>query len=312
MHHIATDLAGYVCFLHLWAKLSRGETVDLSNIPTDWSHTPGRFFAKPTDMSPPPPVGYRLLPAPPTEIPFFPEAEAQGWLMPSTSLIKLKKDFAPEGKGLWISSGDAIVALLWGVITRARETAKIPRTGGMGRSSEESGVETIAMAADGRERSPGKKMVGTSYFGNFNLLFQTTCSRSDLLSQDPKHASRVALALRRSLTEQLSAEAIPNRIRFFENSDNIKPPGRIAWSADTIATNWSKFDLEGEEMSLGFGRPFETTSGGGPFPGGFFRILQKHETGDLFIIITIEKPGGDAMKKDGLFTQYATFKDVVS
>lgn len=164
---------------------------------------------------------------------------------------KLKQDLSPSASEQWISSGDALVALLSGVITRARKNGNVKRL--EGRSSLESQTEAISMAADGRERAPEGNMTDGQYFGNFNTLLSATVSRSDLLSLNCESASRVALAIRDTLNLELSPEAVASKISFFEDPKNTKPLGRISWSADVIFTNWCKFDLKSEA----YGRIFD-------------------------------------------------------
>jgi hypothetical protein len=316
LHHWLADLRGFLDFLGVWSKVARGEQVDLQNIPQDWSHTPGRFFTEhctPLEASLLAPHGYKVLPYPPTDLPIFSPAEAQSWKITGSGLAELKNDFTAEvcksetsAVPIWISSGDALTALLWGVITRARESAKVPHMHGFGRSSEESGTETIGTAADGRERSPNENMVRGRYFGNFNLLFFTTVPRSDLLSTDVKSASHVALALRTSLNKQLSYKAIADRIQFMEAPENGKPHGRIVWSADVVFTNWCHFDLQGDDMDFGWGKPFDATAGRGVVPGGFARLLQQKSIGAVNILISVEKEGANAVKSDILLNKYAT------
>ncbi|KAK9764645.1 hypothetical protein K7432_007687 [Basidiobolus ranarum] len=319
MHHYFTDLRGFLDFLGLWAKIARGEAIDPQTILQDWSHTPGRFFTEyiksaSQAVSPPPaPKGYVVLPSPPTEMPAFSAGIVQKWKITDSELTNLKNDLTlalKDSSDTWISSGDALTALLWGVLTRARASAKVSREGSFGGSSEESGTETIAMAADGRERSPNQNMTGGQYFGNFNCLFMTTVPRADLLSSDAKSASRVAHAIRSSLNEQLSTEAIANRIRFMEAPEHIIPPGRIFWTADLAFTNWCRFDLEGEDMDFGWGKPFEATGGEGILPPGYVCLLKQKSTGDVTIIITVEEDGSDAMKTDTLLNKYATLMKI--
>lgn len=310
MHHLLTDLRGFLDFLGVWSKLARGETIDLQTIPQDWSHNPGRFFTEQHSSSAsravlPPPKGYVVLPTPPTPVSdslVFPAAEVQKWKISESALAKLKNDFTSaleDSPDAWISTGDALTALLWGAITRARQSAKVPR--------EESETETIAMAADGRERSPNKNMTGGRYFGNFNILFMTSVSRTDLLSSDAKSASRVALAIRTSLNKQLSSEAIADRIQFMEAPEHA---GRIIWNAGVAFTNWCRFDLQGEDMDFGWGKPFDATGGEGVLPPGYVRLTQQWTTGDIAVIITVEKAGGHAMRTDTLMNEYAELETI--
>ncbi|ORX78466.1 hypothetical protein K493DRAFT_362931 [Basidiobolus meristosporus CBS 931.73] len=315
LHHYISDLRGFLDFLEVWSKIARGKSIDLQAIPEDWAHTPGRFFAEDgnslkAETSPPAaPKGYQVMPSVSTEMPVITPAAVLKWRISASALANLKKDLTDaltESSDAWISTGDALTALLWSVITRARESAKIPRTQGFGRSSVESGTETVAMAADGRERAPNKNMSGGRYLGNFNLLFMTTVSRDDLMSSDAKSTSRVALAIRSSLNEQLSPEAIKNRIRYMEAPENTQPPGRIFWTADVVFTNWCMFDLLGEDMDFGWGTPFEATGGEGVLPAGYVCLLQNKSTGDVTVISTVEKEGLHAMQTDALMNKYAT------
>jgi hypothetical protein len=309
LHHYVADLRGFLDFLGVWAYLARGETIDLQTLP-DWSHTPGRFFTEYNSalqsVPPPAPKGYTVLPSAPTGgFPAF-SSEVQFWRFTKSGLANLKKDLSAaleSSSQTWISTGDALSALLWGVITRARQSANVSGLPAFGQSSEESGTETIGIAADGRERSPNMNMVGGRYFGNFNILFMTTVSRADLLSPDAKSASRVALAIRTSLNEQLTSEGIAKRIQFLEVPEHA---GRVIWSAGVALTNWCRFDMQGDDMDFGWGKPFDATGGEGVLPPGYVRLQEQKTTGDVRIIVTVEKEGGPAMKADPLLNKYAT------
>ncbi|CAF5013023.1 unnamed protein product, partial [Rotaria sp. Silwood1] len=318
IHHQVTDLRGFLDFLELWAQLARGEPIDFTKIPDDWCHNPGRFFpgliresSFPTPPSPPP---FTVLPAPAIGPPSFllAPSEVTRWRFTKSTMERLKIDFSPSAASsiehksdLWISSGDVLAALLSGVITRARENAKVARL--QGRSSLESQTEKIAMAADGRDRSPQGNMSGGRYFGNFNTLWSATVSRSDLLSLTCESASRVALGIRNALNLQLSPEAIAHKISFFEDPQNNKPPGRIVWSADVILTNWCRFDLQGPKLDFGWGKPFcATAGGGGTYPPGYCMMMQEKSSGDVFVIMTVEQEGADGLKADSLLNKYAT------
>jgi hypothetical protein len=220
---------------------------------------------------------------------------------------QLKSDFSPPAElNSWISSGDALASLVSGTITRAREGANVSRLDG--RSTPESGVESIAMAADGRERAPKGDMSGGHYLGNFNNLWSLIVSRADLLSPTLEAAGRVALAIRSNLEIQLSAESVAKRVAFFDDPAVSNPPGRVGWSADIILTNWSRFDLKGPKLAFGWGgQPFEATSGGVTvYPPAYCLMSQDKTTGDTFVLLTVEREGEAGMKSDPLMTKYAT------
>ncbi|TCD71533.1 hypothetical protein EIP91_008914 [Steccherinum ochraceum] len=320
LHHWAADLRGFLDFLATWSKIARSqggrnEAIDLT-FPDDWSHTPNRFFTDYIDSAlpvPPAPNGYSVQPPPKEPVDFsgfvLPSANVSLWKIPQATVDKLKEDFVqavqhvtehPTPSG-WISRGDALAALLWGAITRARVNAGVARA-----HARTDDTETLGMAADGRDRSPNKNMAGGRYFGNFNMLPLITVPRAELLSTEVDAAARVAHTIRENIHTQISSQAIADRLRFMEAPENAIPGDRIKWAADMSYTNWCAFDLEGEDMDFGFGRPFETTSGGGPLPPGFARLWQQKSSGDIFVVLAVDAGEAAAvLKSDALLTLYA-------
>ncbi|KAG0006519.1 hypothetical protein BGZ80_005234 [Entomortierella chlamydospora] len=208
---------------------------------------------------------------------------------------RLKSDFSPSASSneyksdLWISSGDALATLICGAITRARESGNVARL--EGRSSVESQTEYIMMAADGRDRAPQGNMSNGQYFGNFNPLW----------------TSRIALAFRKALSLDLTPQVIADKISFLEDPRNTKPHGRIGFSADIILTNWCRFDLQGPKLDFGWGKPFRSTDGGGSiFPPGYSIMTQEKDSGDVFVMMTVELGGAEALQADLLLNNYAT------
>jgi hypothetical protein len=163
--------------------------------------------------------------------------------------------------------------------------------------------DRLAMAADGRERAPREDMMG-SYFGNFNLLITFLVPRDDLLLPTPEAGSRVALAVRQAIGDQLNPKAVAHKIAFYEAAENTKPAGRIIWFGDVIMTNWCKFDLAGPKVDFGWGTPFRATAGGDVYPPGYVRILQDKSSGDILVLVTVEAPAAKYLKSDPLLKRY--------
>ncbi|ORZ04250.1 transferase [Absidia repens] len=316
INHQVTDLRGFLDFLEVWAKIARGEPIDLTAIPQDWAHQPGRFFSglanDDSKMASPP---FTALPHLVTGPPAFllVSSAVTRWKLTKSATEQLKHDFSSQLAGStcqneqqWISSGDAIAALVSGAITRARQQGNVTRLDG--RSSEGSETEAIAMAADGRDRAPNRNMANGHYFGNFNPLWSAATSRADLSTATCEAGARVALAIRTALKKQLSPEAIANKIAFFEQPELTHPrPGRISWAADIILTNWCRFDLQGPAMDLGWGSPFHATpSTGGVFPPGYSLMTMNKASGDIFMLITVEADAEKYLISDSLLTSYAS------
>ena len=232
------------------------------------------------------------------------ETVTSQWKFTKSNLAKLKSDFSPQDGTSWISSGDALAALLCGVITRSRQAANIPRL--EKRSTLESNVETVAMAANGRERTPDKSVPEGSYFGNFNLLWSIDVSRDDLSTPDQKAGSRIASHIRKNLNIYLSPKAIAQKIAFFEKAQREGALNNIFWAADIILTNWCHFDLESPSLDFGWGKPFYSTNGtGGQFPPGYCLMTLKKDTGDVTVFMSIEKDAGNDLKSDVVLNTYA-------
>lgn len=334
MHHQVVDLSGYLDFLAIWALLARGEPINLTDIPDDWSRSPDRFFSdyylntkQSTEIPapPPPPPGWHVLPTlPATEsspAPASPGIDTK-WKFTNDAVERLKKDFSPSAgsKDLWVSSGDALAALIWGAITRARNASNTPPSRAFGDpqggsiSERQTDSEVLAMAADGRTKFPEKqekdKDKNMKYFGNLNFLPSITASRTDLLSPTAESASRVAFAIRNALTRQLSPEAILHKLAFFEDPRNSKPLGRIGWTADVVMTNWCKFDFHGARYDFGWGKPFlVTTATGskGAYPPGYVVLMREGSEGaqDCVAMVTVERQALGDLKEDLLLNKYA-------
>ncbi|KAG0255403.1 hypothetical protein BGZ95_005766 [Linnemannia exigua] len=315
-HHQVADLRGFLDFLEIWAQVNRNEPIDFNRIPDDWTRTPGRFFSEfmkelegqpipvpaPFELRDPP----SLVPAPSLMAP----SVVTNWKLSKTSMEQMKREFSPSPSAdstSWISSGDALTALISGAVTRAREGANIARL--EGRSSTESGVESIVMPADGRLRAPKGDMAGGHYLGNFNNLWTLAFPRADLLTPTPEAAGRIALAIRSALNIQLSPESIAKRIAFLEDPSRNSHPGQFGWTSDIILTNWCRFDLKGPKLDFGWDQcpAFAGTPGGlTAFSPACCLIFEDKATREVFVMLTIEHEGKAGLVSDPLMTKYAT------
>jgi len=299
IHHQVTDLRGYLDFVEIWATLARGQAIDFSKVPTDWLHTPMNYFDglyTQAGVAPPPP-GYSVLLSPPTDLPSFAASEITYWKFTKQDIEKLKNEFSPSDSAsdLWISSGDAIASLCWGAVARARKDGDIPRS-----PMSDPQNDRLAMAADGRDRAPCRNMIG-AYYGNFNLLITFLAPRDDLLLPTAEAGSRIALAIRQAIHDQLNPKSIAHKIAFYEATENT---GRIIWFGDVIMTNWCKFDLAGPNVDFGWGKPFRATAGGDVYPPGYVRIMQDKSSGDVLVLVTVEVPAARYLKADPLLRRY--------
>ncbi|KAI8059477.1 transferase [Gongronella butleri] len=310
MNHLVCDLQGFLDFVELWARLTRGEQVDYTKIPDDWTRTPQRFFAPHSGKLMVPPgimVGdssqdtVQVAPAPST---------TTRWHVPAAKVAQLKRDLAPDDDEMWISTSDALTVLISGAVTRARETSKVERqTGQVGftrRTPADHSVETIVIVADIREQALRGDMANGRYFGNACIALVVPVSRADLMSPTATAASRAAVAIRNHIKQRLSQKEISGHLAFLENP-GILVPGRTFCVTDIFVSNWCKFDLDGPKLDFGWGKPSHYTDGNGTetsLPPAISLIRQKKDSGDVFMLITVEVPGADALKNDPLLTKY--------
>jgi len=312
-HHFAADMQSYLDFLEVWATIVRNETAfDQSKLPKTFEHQPEHFFDNVKPNAPPTeiPRGFVVLPSPPQGPPPSPKAAVTIWHFTADTAEQLKRACSPSKEsGEWISTGDVMSGILFGAITRAREAISYPRNSLSGRSSAESGTESLTMTADGRERSPNKCMTNGAYFGNFQVINAVTVPRTTLTSTSLENLATVALAIRTNLHQQVNPESIKAKLGFFNNPDFAKPPGRILMSADVSMSSWCKFNFTGPEFSFGEtllgGRPYKTTYGGGVLQPGAGVLIKDYDTGTITMILSVEAECQEIIKGDVVLNKYA-------
>ncbi|TFY72327.1 hypothetical protein EVG20_g665 [Dentipellis fragilis] len=296
MYHLVSDLQGYLDFLFTWAKIARGESIAPSSVPRTWARTPLQYFA---EISTPPfssLPGYTVLDAPPPPPPGPPKPAAQiRYFVSDNNLKALKADCKPrtDTDGVpWISSGDALTALLWRASTRCRH--------GVGAKNEERDI--LGMAVDGRDRSQGKGMMNGQYFGNFIVGAALELPTDTLLRKGTDGLSQVASAIRKGLTEQTTPEIIKAKVEFIQS---VEPCGRLMQQYDTMLSNWSRFPLTGPSLDFGWGVPTGYAIGDTPFPAGVLSILGAK--GGLLCVLAVEEEAAELARSDEELLKYGEF-----
>ncbi|KAL8898739.1 MAG: hypothetical protein Q9192_001938, partial [Flavoplaca navasiana] len=121
----------------------------------------------------------------------------------SQSIKQLKEDSAPQGQG-WISSGDALVALLWVSVMRARfPPSKL-------KAIDESRESIVTVAVDGRKILDPP--LSPSYIGNVIFCCMTRLALSTVLSPDTP-LSLVATAIRRNVNIAKDPQTLSDAIQ---------------------------------------------------------------------------------------------------
>lgn len=311
MHHHVADLTSYMDFIRAWAQLSRGNEPATGY---SWSRKL-TSAAAPAAISPIMPGIMIIPPSPgPPPMPAIRAGDGLRWFISEANLAKLKMDclalISMEKKqaNSWISSADALTALVWGAMTRARNAIpnKVDHF-----TSKHAKMESLGVAVDGRERMGlGPSEVGgfSRYFGNLNLSPAVYAPRADLLEASIEATSRVALNIREALQNEITLEAIAARIAFIEAQAEATKPHtrqRVVLEGDCRSTNWSKFDQTSFDFGLGPNvKAVGTTVGSRTiYPAGMFVIVRGGE--GLVIATTVEKEADELLKADPVLTKYA-------
>lgn len=214
----------------------------------------------------------------------------------------LKREATPDAPG-WISSGDALVALLWRSIMQARFP---PSSIDAGLSAKES---IVTVAIDGRKLlSPP---LPTSYIGNAVFCCMTSLSLGKLLSPGTSLAE-TALRLRRNIEAAKNPQFITDAVSLASSIPTVESL-KIAFSdflgMDLITTSWVDLPF----YNIDFGPIFGQTG-----KAEFFRIprgqfggicsLQPRQTNeviDIIIFLEVEQMG--RLKDDEKFAKYVKF-----
>lgn len=218
------------------------------------------------------------------------------------ALKKLKEEASPEGPE-WISSGDALMAMLW----RSIMLARFPSEASDAAQSTKESIVTVAV--DGRKylRPP----LPSSYIGNVVFCCMTKLSIGDLFSPNTSLAD-LALRIRRNveatkqqgvLEEALSlAASIPD-------VSSLRFAFQDFFGADLITTSWIElpfYDIDfgpifGYDGRVEFFRMPE-----GQF-GGICSLQPRQKNGTVNVIICLNAEQMNRLRENEQFAQYAQF-----
>lgn len=144
----------------------------------------------------------------------------------------------------WISTNDAIAALLWSSVTAARRI-----------SDAEGGDSRIVLTVDGRRYVPG----GDSYVGNVHTMHTTAVPLSVLNSQSVSGVLKVAHRLRDDLNQLSDGKmAAIIRLQGEDLRKRFMPNYKPFFGHDVLISNLTKYDWTGLTFGA-LGSPVYTT-----------------------------------------------------
>ncbi|KAF9076644.1 hypothetical protein BDP27DRAFT_1414496 [Rhodocollybia butyracea] len=172
-------------------------------------------------------------------------------------------------------------------------------------------MESMGVAVDGRERiglGPSTPGGPSKYFGNLNLSLAVYAPRKDLLEVSLEATARVAFAIRKTIQDEMTLEAIAARVAFIEAQVEVTKPHttqRIVLEGDCRSTNWSKYDLT--KFDFGFGDNVKSVHSivGTKLIYGAGMLLIVKGSGGLVVASTVEKEADAMLEIDPLLRMYA-------
>jgi len=185
----------------------------------------------------------------------------------------------------WLSTNDAVTALLWRAATRAR-----------GFKPSDTQLSACMFAADCRARMDPPLKPG--YFGNVNFV---GFPRAEVGALAAESLGSSALRVRKG-TEARTDAYVRSVLALWESASDIKHVGFNADNvsgADYIVTNWSKF---GHGIDFGLGTPIAFRTGPAALDG--MSILMPRPDGGIDACTGMHEPYWSRMLADDELLRY--------
>lgn len=320
IHHSAMDAAGFATLLNLWASntkrnfisdgASEDEAANPDSLPSSsLDRYPLMKSSTTANIDPQVKIKdhpqYKLAPTPPPAkesedvsiaAPSFtlPPMTARVFYFAASKLAGLKKSASPSSS--FISTNDALCALLWSSITRARTLSENATEG------QETSSSLLGFAVDGRQRlSPP---LPPSYLGNVNLYASTRLSVSTLSKN--LELNGIASCIRTAITE-LGHDRIQDVIALITSLANVtdlQPGFNSFLGPDLAITSWRDMGLIGLDWGAKIGKIEAVRLPKAGFDG-LCIILPKLADGGLEILVGLENGAMERLTRDEVFMAVA-------
>lgn len=316
IHHSVMDAAGFATVLKTWAGhtktsfLSPGASGDEAakpNLlpPNSLDRNPLIKASMAAGVDPQVKIKdhpqYKLQPTPPiqkdtkdapTTPPTFtlPPMTLTVFYFAVSKLAALKLSASPSSS--FISTNDALCALLWSSITRART---LPENTAEGRETPSS---RLGFAVDGRRRL--STPLPPSYLGNVNIYASTRLPVSTL-SKNAELKS-IASAIRSAITE-IDNDRIQDAIALINSIPNVtdlKPAFNSFLGPDLAITSWRDMELVGLDWGAGIGKVEAVRLPNVAFDG-LCVVLPALADGGLEVAVGLESSAMERLKRDEAF-----------
>ncbi|KAF7857949.1 hypothetical protein EAF04_009306 [Stromatinia cepivora] len=313
VHHCVMDEAGIFNLLKLWSTFCRGENGD-ELVNEEWIDNSALWQGDGTGILENHPE-YKLLPDSASTTPYLSHASDvvdTGLFFFSDDSLRRLKELANEGSSdsSWVSTNDALVALIWSRITSARiatSDSVMPST-----------VSVFAMTVNGRNRL--LPPMSPNFTGNVVLISKSVSKFSNLTSKSlcPTYIGTIARIVRQSVCDVDNAKIrdVIQAIQNVSNLDRLQPSGYESHQRNVGCSSWS-------------GQPYYGLDWGEKLGGKCRRLRWRSLKTDGIFIIFPRIPGDDgerlgrggleicmglqreclvALRRDETFSQFAEWR----
>ncbi|ORX94943.1 transferase [Basidiobolus meristosporus CBS 931.73] len=253
LHHSVGDGNAFFSLLLNWSKMCRGLACEPVSHDRELLNTTGEplqehpeyLYVEPAPATTTAAEETKEKKTPPT----LPPMEVKLFHIRKEKLAELKEAAQGDPGDVQVSTNDALIALVWRAVTRAR-----------GLSGEMK--LKCGFACDGRRRLCPPLPLG--YFGNANFYPCSQMTANQLISQPLRTAG---LSIRASVN-QMTSERIRDALSWVDSKEiktNIQPGFSSFLGKDFAFTSWHQFPIY--EVDFGYGTPVRARLPAGKFDG---------------------------------------------
>ena len=242
-HHCVVDEVGMFNVMKIWSSYCRGEAALDLFTPQWFDRSPlmqgagtGKVENHPEYSLAPEGTTARAAEDPSAYFPGTLDVQSSVFFFSDQALerLKLAATVPSTNDGVecatWVSTNDAIVALLWCCVTAARMAGNKQATSGI--------FPLFAMAVDGRQRF--HPPISSDYCGNVVLVAKTLAKVDDLLAPEPGRLAKAASLIRKAtnVVDDAYARDVIQMVRNVEDIDRLASRSRPAMEHSLGCSTW--------------------------------------------------------------------------
>ena len=296
VHHCVLDEVGLFNVMKVWSSCCRGE-VGLDLVTPQWfdrspllqGNGTGKLEDHPEYALAPEGTTARAAEDPSAFYPSSEDVHSTIFFFSDEALARLKLAATMPGTNSgdegtrWISTNDALIALLWCCITSARLAESQRATSEV--------FPLFAMAVNGRNKL--QPPMSPDYCGNVVLIAKTLAKADDLLAQEPGRLGKAATLIRNAVNvvDDAYAQDVIQMVRKVEDIGRLAPRRRPSTEYSLGCSTWAR-------------QPYYSLDWGSTVGGACERVRWRRlQTDGLFLVYprmpSAEGFGGDSGGRQG-------------